>query len=155
MPNTLTCLALNTRMERATAEIRAYGPITQRGTLCITIKITSTASRPVPIEATTTATSRAISFIRTTETVLTTLVDTIYTWTVTLDCTQWELVIRDREQRSRIPITSHPPYPWRGQTNITGLSRCVHVDRCSNAIDARIGQEVSVIFIREICVTCD
>jgi hypothetical protein len=90
---------LDTREESATAEIRTYGPITRRGTPTIASKITATASRHVPIKATTAATSRAITVIGTTEMVLS-LFDTIDSRTVTLDPTQQELVIGDRGQRS-------------------------------------------------------
>jgi hypothetical protein len=97
MPKTFTSCALDTREESATAEIRTNGPITRRGTPTIASKITATASRHVPIKATTAATSRAIAVIGTTETVLS-LFDTINLRTVTLDPTQRELVIGDRGQ---------------------------------------------------------
>jgi hypothetical protein len=87
MPKTFTSCALDTREESATAEIRTNGPITRRGTPTIASKITATASRYVPIKATTAATSRAIAVIGTTETVLS-LFDTIDSRTITLDPTQ-------------------------------------------------------------------
>jgi hypothetical protein len=108
VPKTFTCGALDTREESATAEIRTDGPIMQRGTPLIASRITATASRHVPIKATTAATSRAIAVIGTMETVLF-MFDTIDLRTVTLDPTQRELVIGDRGQRRRIPFTSHPP----------------------------------------------
>ena len=151
MSKTFTCCALNIREESAAAEVRTYGPIMRRGASSITRKITATASRHIPIKATTTTTSRAITVIGTTETVLS-MFDTIDSRAVTLDPTQRELVIGDRGQRSRIPITSHPPYPWRGQTNITDASRRIHVNRCGNAINAQIGREVPIIIIHEISI---
>jgi hypothetical protein len=149
MSNTLTRLALNTEEERATAEIRADGPVARRGTLCVSVKLASTASSPVPIGATTSATRRAITVIRTAKAVLP-LVNPIGMWVIALDPTQREFIIRDRGQRSWVPIAGHPLYPWRGQTNITGPSRSVHVDRCCYAIDAEIGWEESVVVIQEI-----
>jgi hypothetical protein len=98
MSKTITCCALNTREESATAEIRMHGLITRRGAPSIARKITATASRHVPIKATTAATSRAIAVIGTTETVLS-LFDTIDPRIVTLDPTQREFVIGDRGQR--------------------------------------------------------
>ncbi len=86
-----------------TAEIQADGPVARRGTLRIAVRLASTASRPVSIEATTSATHRAIAIIRTTEAVLP-LVDTIDTWMVALDPTQREFVIGDRGGRSQVPI---------------------------------------------------
>jgi len=112
-------------------------------------KITATASRHVSIKTTTAAIDRAIAVIGTMETVLS-LFDTIDSRTVTLDPTQRELVIGDRGQHRQIPITSHLPNPWRGQTNITDTSRRVHVDSCGNAINAQIGREEAIIIIREI-----
>jgi hypothetical protein len=136
MPKTFTCGALDTREESATAEIRTDGPITRRGTPTIASKIPATAARQVPIKTTTAATSRAIAVIGATETVLS-LFNTIDARTITLDPTQRELFIGDR---IRIPITSHPLYPGRGQTNITDASRRVHVNRRGNTIDAQIGR---------------
>jgi hypothetical protein len=142
---------LDTREESATAEIRTYGPITQRGTPSISSKITATAARHVSIKTTTAATSRAIAVIGATETILS-LFDTIDSRTVALYPTQNELVIGSRERRGRVPIPSHPPYPWRGLTNITDTSQRVHVNSCGNAINAQIGREEAIIIIREISI---
>jgi len=141
---------LDTREESATAEIRTYGPITRRGTPSIASKITANASGHVPIKTTTAATGRAIAVIGTTETVVS-LFYMIDSRTVTLDPTQREF-IGDRGQRRQIPITSHLPNPWRGQTNITDTSQRVHVNCCGNAINAQIGREETIIIIREISI---
>ena len=139
MPNTLTRPALNSREERAAAKIGAYGPVARRGALSVTVKFAATASRPVPIGATTATTRRAIALIRAAKAVLP-LVDTTGTWLVALDPTQREFVLRNRGPRSRVPLASHPPYPGRGQTNIAGPSRRIHMDRRGNSIDAQIGR---------------
>jgi hypothetical protein len=109
---------LDTREESATAKIRTDGLITRRRTPTVASKITATAARHVPIKATTAATSRALAVIGTAKTILS-LFDTIDSRTITLDPTHRELVIEDR---CRIPITSHPSYTWRGQTNIPDAS---------------------------------
>jgi hypothetical protein len=77
------------------------------------------------------------------------LFNTIDLRTVTLDPTQQELVIGDR---GRIPFTSHPPYPGRGQANITDTSRRIHVYCCGHAVNAQIGREEAIIIIREISI---
>jgi hypothetical protein len=148
MPKSFTCGTLDTREERATAEIRTDRPITWRWTPSIASRITATASRHVPIKAMTAATGRAIAVIWTTETVLS-LVDTIDLRTVALNPTQRELVIGDRGQ---IPFTSHPPYPGRGQANITDTSRRVHVYCRGHAVNAQVGREEAIIIIREISI---
>jgi hypothetical protein len=86
MPNPLTSIALHPRNERATTEIRANGPIPRGGTPSITVKITSTTSRFVTVEATATAASRTIPIIGAAEAVLS-LFHTKRTWRVTLDRT--------------------------------------------------------------------
>jgi hypothetical protein len=143
MPKSFTCGTLDTREESATAKIRTDRPITWRRTPSIASRITATASRHVPIKATTAATGRAIAVIGTTETVVS-LVNTIDLRTVTLDPTQRELVIRDRRQ---IPFTRHPPYPGRGQANITDTSRRIHVYCGGHAINAQVGREEAIILI--------
>jgi hypothetical protein len=148
MPKTFTSCAQDTREESATAKIRTDGSITRRRTPTVASKITATAARHVPIKATTAATSRALAVIGTAKTILS-LFDTIDSRTITLDPTQRELVIEDR---SRIPITSNPPYTWRGHTNIPDASRRIHVNCCGNAINAQIGREEAVIIIREISI---
>jgi hypothetical protein len=148
MPKTFTSCALDTREESATAKIRTDGSITRRRAPTVASKITATATRHVPIKATTATTSRALAVIGTAKTILS-LFDTVDARTITLDPTQRELVIEDR---IRIPITSHPPYPWRGQTNIPDASRSIHVNCRGNTIDAQIGREVTVIILREISI---
>jgi len=95
MPNPLTCIILHPRNKRATTEIQVDGPIPRGGMLSITVKIKSTLSRLVTVEATATAASRTIPIIGVTEAGLS-LFHTKHTWRVNLDRTQRELSIRNR-----------------------------------------------------------
>ena len=105
----------------------------------------------LPCHGRTTAASRTIPIIGATEAVLS-LFYTIRPWSVTLDCTQRDLGIRNRGKRIGIPITSDPPYPWWNKTNITDSSRSVRVYRSCDAIDAQILREIPFVVISEVSV---
>jgi hypothetical protein len=151
MPNPLTCITLHPRNKRATTEIRTDGPVPRGGTPSITVKITSTSSRLVTVETPATAASRTIPIIGATEAVLS-LFHTKHTWRVTLYRTQWELSIRNRRNRSGIPIISNPSDPWGSKANITDSSQSIHVYRSGDAIDAQIRWEISVVVLSKVSV---
>jgi len=134
-----------------TAEIRANGPIPQRGMSPITFKILSTVSRLITVEGTDTAASRTIPNIGATEAVLS-LFHTKRSWRVTLDRTQRELGIRNRRKRREISITSNPLDPSGSKANITDSSRSIHVYRSCDAIDAQIRREIPFVIINKVSV---